>query len=134
MEKEPYDPYYRDLPVNVVPARTPFTRPGHYDAGHVFIYLTNKWKRWSLLLDKARTDSIYAEARQYVPSGLSQFWLLEKRYSTDKPRVRPGVSRTRRNVPLARSDFSVECSEFGISNIAAELRHSELRRELRQLR
>jgi hypothetical protein len=108
MEKEQYDPYYRDLPANVVPARTPFTRPGQSDAGHVFIYLTNKWKRWSLLLDKARTANIYTEARQYVPGGLSQFWFLEKRYSTDKPRVRPLVNHTRRNIPLGPRDFSVE--------------------------
>jgi hypothetical protein len=88
MEHHKYDPYYRNLPANVVPARTPFTRPGQHDAGHLFIYLTNKRKRWSLLLDKTCTERIYTDARQYVPGGLSQFWLLEKRYSTHPQRTR----------------------------------------------
>ena len=108
MEKEQYDPYYRDLPSSLVPVRTPFTRPGQHDAGQVFIYLTNKWKRWSLLLDKACIDGIYSEARQYIPRGLSQFWLLEKRYSTHKLRVRPFGNHPRRNVSFDHSDFPAE--------------------------
>jgi hypothetical protein len=99
MEQEKYDPYYRDFPSTVLPARTPFTRPGQYDAGHVFVYLTNTRKRWSLLLDQARKDSIYNEARQRIPRGLSQFWLLEKRYSTHKPRARALRDRPRSNIP-----------------------------------
>ncbi len=108
MEKEKYDPYYRDFPSNVVPVRTPFTRPGQHDAGHVFIYMTNKWKQWSLLLDKTCIDGIYNEARQYVPSGFSQFWLLEKRHSTHKLRVLPFGSRAWRNAQLDQSDFPAE--------------------------
>src|SRR5262245_14933225 len=107
MEQEKYDPYYRDLPSSLVPVRTPFTRPGQRDTGHVFIYLTNKWKRWSLLLDKAHIDGIYDEARRYIPRGLSQFWLLEKRYSTHTLRGRPVGNSPRRNVSFDRSDFPI---------------------------
>lgn len=96
MEQEKYDPYYRNFPSNVVPIRTPFTRPGGHDAGHVFIYMTNKWKRWSVLLDEARVNEVYEEARQRIPGGLSQFWLLEKRYSTHKSR-RLSLSAPRRS-------------------------------------
>ena len=88
-----YDPYYRNFPSNLLPVRTPFTQAGHYDAGDVFIYMTRKWVRWSLLLDHTRMEHIYDEARVYIPSGFSQFWLLEKCYSTQKPRLRNGASR-----------------------------------------
>lgn len=100
-----YDPYYRDFPSNLLPAHTPFTRAGQGDAGHVFIYMTRKWRRgvnlssegdtftpcWSLVLDRSRLDLIHAEARQCIPPGFSQLWLLEKRYSTARPggRARP---------------------------------------------
>jgi len=104
MEKEPYDPYYRELPSNLVPVRTPFTRPGRYDAGQVFIYLTNKVKRWSLLLDKTHVDSIYDEARQLIPRGISQFWLLEKRYSTHKLGVNSVKNRIRSSTEVDQSD------------------------------
>jgi hypothetical protein len=87
MEKATYDPYYRDLPSNVMPARTPFTRPGQRDAGHVFIYMTHKWKRWSLLLDKTCVENVYEEARLYIPRGFAQLLLLEKRYSTLNPKI-----------------------------------------------
>jgi hypothetical protein len=109
MEKESYDPYYRDFPSNVVPIRTPFTRPGRHDAGHVFIYMTNKWKRWSVLLDETRVNGVYEEARQRIPGGLSQFWLLEKRYSTHKPRSRRSAGdRGRGNAPPDHNDPSVK--------------------------
>lgn len=99
MDEEKYDPYYRDFPSNVVPVRTPFTRPGRHDAGHVFIYLTNKWRRWSVLLDETRADAVYEEARQRIPGGLSQFWLLEKRYSTHNLRDSFLRERRRRSAP-----------------------------------
>ena len=89
-----YDPYYRNFPSNLLPVRTPFTRAGHHDAGHVFIYMTRKWIRWSLLLDHSRIERIYDEARECIPSGFSQFWLLEKCYSTQKPHLRNRSSRT----------------------------------------
>src|SRR5262245_5037227 len=108
MEKGRNDPYYRDFLSNVVPLRTPFTRSGRHDAGQVFIYMTNMWKRWSLLLDKARADGVYVEARQHIPRGISQFWLLEKRYSTHKVRAWPIGNRPRRNTPLAQKDFPAE--------------------------
>ena len=109
MEKENYDPYYRDFPLNIVPVRTPFTRPGRHDAGHVFIYMTNKWRRWSVLLDETRINGVYEEARQRIPGGLSQFWLLEKRYSTYKPRSRrPSGNRGRRNAFSDHNDPSVK--------------------------
>ena len=104
MEKELYDPYYRDFPSNVVPVRTPFTRPGRLDAGHVFIYVTNKRRRWTLLLDKTRMSAIYEEARQYIPGGISQLWLVEKRYSTHKPRSRPLGNRTRADTSLDHNE------------------------------
>ena len=89
-----YDPYYRDFPSNLLPTRTPFTRAGHHDTGQVFIYMTRKWVRWSLLLDHTRIERIYDEARECIPSGFSQFWLLEKCYSTQKSRTRSGSSRS----------------------------------------
>ena len=89
-----YDPYYRNFPSNLLPVRTPFTRAGHHDAGHVFIYMARKWIRWSLLLDHSRIERIYDEARECIPSGFSQFWLLEKCYSTQKPHLRNRSSRT----------------------------------------
>ena len=104
METEKYDPYYRDFPSNVVPVRTPFTRPGRHDAGRVFIYMTNKWKRWSLLLDETRVTDIYGEARQYIASGISQFWLIEKRYSTHKVRDRSFASHGHKSMPVNRHD------------------------------
>lgn len=106
MEKELYDPYYRDLPSSVVPARTPFTRTGQLDAGHLFIYMTHKWKRWSLLLDKSCVDNIYEEARLYIPRGFSQFLLLEKRYSTKTWKVLPFP--TQRRTPLGHKTRSTE--------------------------
>lgn len=108
MEKELYDPYYRDLPSSIVPARTPFTRSGPLDAGHLFIYMTHKWKRWSLLLDKSCADNIYEEARLYIPRGFSQFLLLEKRYSTKTEKVLPSHSPTQRRTPLGHNTRSTE--------------------------
>ena len=100
MEKEQSDPYYRYFPSNVVPVRTPFTRAGRYDAGHLFIYVTNKRRRWSLLLDEKRMQNIYEEAQQNIPGGISQLWLVEKRYSTRKPRSRGTGGRERgRSLP-----------------------------------
>jgi len=95
MERKTYDPYYRDFPSNVVPVRTPFTRPGRHDAGHLFIYVTNKRRRWTLLLNETRMQGIYEEARQHIPGGISQLWLVEKRYSTQKPRSHFTKSRRR---------------------------------------
>ena len=89
-----YDPYYRNFPSRLLPARTPFTRAGDYDAGQVFIYMTRKWVRWSLLLDSSFMERIYDEARECIPSGFSQFWLLEKRYCTQKPRRRNKPARS----------------------------------------
>ncbi len=106
MEREKYDPYYRDLPSVVVPVRTPFTRSGWNDADHLFIYVTNKSKRWSVLLDKTRIESLYDEARQYIPRGISQFWLLEKRYSTHKPGGRDVTRRTQNRAPANLRDSS----------------------------
>ena len=76
------DFYYREFPSNVLPARTPFTRSGRGDAGLLFIYVSNRRQRWSLLLDKERVEQIYPEARKQVPPGFAHIWLLEKRYST----------------------------------------------------
>jgi hypothetical protein len=108
MEKELYDPYYRDLPSIVMPARTPFTRAGQLDTGHVFIYMTHKWKRWSLLLNKSCVDNIYEEARLYIPRGFSQFLLLEKRYSTQTRKVFSPHSPTQRSTTLNHSTRSAE--------------------------
>jgi hypothetical protein len=108
MEKKPYDPYYRDLPSYLMPVRTPFTRSGQHDAGHLFFYLTNRGKRWSLLLNKERIDGIYPEARQYVPRGISQFWLLEKRYSTSKPNASEPTHRVRNHALRPRQQSSEE--------------------------
>jgi len=108
METEQYDPYYRDFPSNVVPVRTPFTRPERQDAGQVFIYLTNMWKRWSLLLDKTQANTVYDEARRCVPHGISQFWLVEKRYSTQQLRVTPSANPVRRHTRSAQSTFPAE--------------------------
>lgn len=74
--------YYRDFPSNLLPARTPFTRAGRGDAGQLFIYVSNRLLRWSLLLAKDRVEQIYPEARQQIPPGFAHVWLLEKRYST----------------------------------------------------
>lgn len=79
--------YYRDFPSNVLPARTPFTRPGHGDAGQLFIYVSNRLLRWSLLLAKERVEQIYSEARKQIPPGFAHIWLLEKRYSTRQPKT-----------------------------------------------
>jgi hypothetical protein len=107
MEREKYDPYYRDLPSVVVPVRTPFTRSGWNDADHLFIYVTNKSKRWSVLLDKTHIESLYDEARQYIPRGISQFWLLEKRYSTHKPEGKDITRRTQNRPPANPRDSSL---------------------------
>jgi len=93
MAHEPYDPYYRNFPSTLVPVRTPFTRSGRHDAGHVFIYLTSLWKRWSLLLNEACGLGLYDEVRQCVPSGISQLWLVEKLYSTQFSREASPRSR-----------------------------------------
>jgi len=106
MERKKYDPYYRDLPSVIVPVRTPFTRSGWNDADHLFIYVTNKSKRWSVLLDKTRIESLYDEARQYIPRGISQFWLLEKRYSTHKPGGKDVTRRTKNRAPANPPDSS----------------------------
>src|SRR5258707_704240 len=106
MEKKPYDQYYRNSPSSLVPVRPPFTRPGRADAGHVFIYLTNMWKRWSLLLDETRAPSVYQEARQCVPHGISQFWLLEKRYSTFLSRGGLATTLVRRQTKTAQNNFA----------------------------
>lgn len=64
------------------PARTPFTRAGTQDAGHLFLYLTNKPVHWSLLLEVQKIDQIYDDAFRLIPMGYSQLWLFEKLYST----------------------------------------------------
>ena len=76
------DYYYRNFPSQVLPARTPFTRVGRGDAGLLFIYVSNRRQRWSVLLDKERVESIYPEARKQIPPGFAHVWLLEKCYST----------------------------------------------------
>lgn len=103
-----YDPYYRDFPSNLLPVRTPFTRPGRRDAGQVFVYMTRKWVRWSLLLDHTHMDSIYEEARQCIPAGFSQFWLLQKRYSTPKPGAQSRSSALLRRYPYDQFEPTVE--------------------------
>lgn len=126
MEKELYDPYYRDLPSNLVPARTPFTRPGRSDVGHVFIYLTNKSKRWSVLLNKMRLEYLYDEARQCIPRGISQFWLLEKRYSTHKPGVANAPNRARRSLYISQGNsFTEPDRQLGSSKTLIVLREPE---------
>jgi len=126
MEKEPYDPYYRDLPSYLVPVRTPFTRSRQYDAGHLFFYLTNRGKRWSLLLNKEHIDDIYDEARQYVPRGISQFWLLEKRYSTKKPFVQETTNRVRNRAPVPQPQSATEREQLsGTSRTLIVLREPE---------
>ncbi len=112
MPPEPYDPYYRNFPSTLVPVRTPFTRSGRHDAGHVFIYLTNLWKRWSLLLDETCGLGLYDEARQCVPRAISQLWLVEKRYSTQVARDQFATRRARsapttgRNTPLPPAEHA----------------------------
>ncbi len=108
MEQEKYDPFYRDLPSAVLPVRTPFTRSGRNDADHLFIYVTNKSKRWSVLLNKTHMECLYDEARQYIPRGISQFWLLEKRYSTHKPGGNDVTRRTQNRVPVNQRNSSRE--------------------------
>ncbi|MBI3245806.1 MAG: hypothetical protein HYZ50_04785 [Deltaproteobacteria bacterium] len=103
MAPEPYDPYYRNFPSTLVPVRTPFTRSGRHDAGHVFVYLTSLWKRWSLLLDETCGLGVYDEARQCVPRAISQLWLVEKRYSTQIARE---MLATRRARPARASGHS----------------------------
>jgi hypothetical protein len=126
METEQYDPYYRDLPSTLMPARTPFTRPGRHDAGQIFIYVTNKAKRWSVLLDKTRIEGLYEEARQYVPRGISQFWLLEKRYSTHKLRVNNTQSRIRNRAQVEQSDSAAKSDrQDGSSRTLVVLREPE---------
>jgi hypothetical protein len=111
MENEKYDPYYRGFPSNVVPARTPFTRSGRRDAGHLFIYVTNKRRRWTLLLDKTQMSDIYEEARQRIPGGISQLWLVEKRYSTHKPRSRSFLGNRERGATFScHSELPAESS------------------------
>lgn len=110
MEREKYDPYYRGFSSNVIPLRTPFTRPGRHDAGHLFIYVTNKRRRWTLLLDKTQQQDIYEEARLNIPGGISQLWLVEKRYSTSKPRSRALGTRERRATSPSHSEFPVQSS------------------------
>ncbi len=114
-----YDPYYRDFPSNLLPARTPFTRAGQGDAGHIFIYMTRKWMRWSLVLDRTRLNLIHDEARQCIPPGFSQFWLLEKRYSTARlgGRARPSL----KHYPLDRFRPPPETGRPGKRNDADPL-------------
>ncbi len=104
MEQKLYDLYFRTLPSNLTPERTPFTRSGRHDAGHLFIYTTNRWRRWSLLLDKTHRDSIYEEALQHIPRGIFQLWLVEKRYSTQQWRGSSSAGRLQKNVRLDQSD------------------------------
>lgn len=126
MEKEPYDPYYRDLPSNLLPVRTPFTRSGRHDAGHVFIYVTNKSKRWSVLLNETHLESLYDEARQYIPRGISQFWLLEKRYSTHKPGVTNVPNRARNSTRIDQGNSPTESNrQLGSGKTLVVLREPE---------
>jgi hypothetical protein len=81
----------------------------------VFIYLTNMWKRWSLLLDETRAHGVYQEARQCVPHGISQFWLLEKCYSTSLSRRVTSAPRARLQKKLAQSNFATEADHPGRS-------------------
>jgi hypothetical protein len=113
MEKEIYDPYFRHLPSILVPLRTPFTRPGRHDAEHLFIYMTNQWKRWSLLLDKTCKERIYEEVRQYIPRGIFQLWLVEKRYSTQTSRGHSMGNRRQRPVRLEQGDARSELDQQG---------------------
>ena len=101
MAKRPYDPYYRNFPSTVLPARTPFTRSGRGDAGYVFFYLTHRKPNWSLLLDKSRLEHIYAEAQERIPKDFTQFLLLEKVYSTPKPAQRSALPRPASPAPPA---------------------------------
>ena len=94
------DFYYRGFPSNLLPARTPFTRAGRADAGSLFIYISNRRRRWSLLLNSGRLEQIYPEARKQVPPGFAHIWLLEKRFST-RPvgrKSRSGVQKSARSV------------------------------------
>lgn len=97
MDTPPPDYYYRNFPSQVLPTRTPFTRVGRGDAGLLFIYVSNRRQRWSVLLDKERVESIYPEARKQIPPGFAHVWLLEKCYST-----RPAGfhTRTKHSSPL----------------------------------
>lgn len=111
-----YDPYYRDFPSNLLPARTPFTRAGQGDAGQVFVYMTRKWVRWSMVLDRTRLDLIHDEARQCIPPGFSQFWLLEKRYSTARPGGRARTRPSLENYPFDRFTPPVETERPATGN------------------
>lgn len=93
------DYYYRDFSSNILPARTPFTRAGQDDSGQLFIYVSNRRRRWSLLLAKDRVEQIYPEARKHIPPGFAHVWLLEKRYST---RLAPSHVRTHTRAKLQR--------------------------------
>ena len=86
------DPYYRNFPSNVHPPRTPFSRSGTADAGHIFLYLTNS-HRWSLLLDRSQRRFIIDEAQQIIQIGYNQLWIFEKLFSTRKARRRQPVSK-----------------------------------------
>lgn len=104
--------YYRDFPSNLLPARTPFTRSGRGDAGQLFIYVSNRLLRWSLLLAKERVERIYPEARQQIPPGFAHVWLLEKRYSTRRAGT-PG----RAPVPATVQDHRTPVTGLGGSFI-----------------
>ena len=71
----PSDYYYRSFPSQVLPTRTPFTRVGRGDAGLLFIYVSNRHQRWSVLLDKERVESIYPEARKQIPPSFAPLLL-----------------------------------------------------------
>ena len=58
------------------------------------------------MLDKTRIEGLYDEARQYIPRGISQFWLLEKRYSTHRPRGKDVTRRTQNRAPANPRDSS----------------------------
>ena len=59
-----------------------------------------------MLLDKTRIESLYDEARQYIPRGIFQFWLLEKRYRIHKPGGKDVMRRTQNRAPANPRDSS----------------------------
>ncbi len=73
--------------------RQPFCRPERRSPARAEVTpaifsstCTHRKPNWNLLLDKSQLESIYAEAQERIPKDFTQFLLLEKVYSTPKPR------------------------------------------------
>ena len=71
-----------------------------------------------MLLNETRLQDIYEEARWNIPGGISQLWLVEKRYSTQKPRALPlrnrkrGATSSSLNKPPAQTNQQVQTEQI----------------------